>query len=257
MRTSIFVILFAFIISCTNATENGIKWHSFDEGLAKAQTENKFLLVDFYTDWCGWCKRLDSEVYSNSKIIEYMNKYFVAVKLNPEKPGSVTFQGKNYSSAEFTKSAGVSGYPATGFLTSKAEFVSVVPGYLPANDFYDLLEFFVNGTYLKVSFQDYRLYLQMQKVAVNDPANADVNFFLGYFNYEVMKDYKEAEQYFWKTVDKNPSFGEVYLCLSEIASSRGEKSKSDEYKQKAESLGVSNFNSFNNKMVEILKKYMK
>jgi thioredoxin-related protein len=257
MRVSIFVLLFVFLISCANAGENEIKWHSFDEGFAKAQNENKFLLVDFFTDWCGWCKKLDSEVYSNSKIIDYMNKYFVAVKLNPEKPGSVSFNGKNYTPAEFTKSAGVTGYPATGFLTSKGEFVSVVPGYLPADDFYTLLEFFVNGTYTRLNFQDYRLFLQMQKVSANDPTNADVIFFLGYFNYEVMQDYKEAEQYFWKTVDKNPSMGEAYFCLSEIASSRGEKSKGDEYKQKAESFGVINFNNFDNKMVEILRKYMK
>jgi thioredoxin-related protein len=74
------VFLFTTIISANDK----LKWYGFDEGLAKAKKENKFLLVDFYTDWCGWCKKMDSETYANKNIIKLLNKDFVLVKLNPE-----------------------------------------------------------------------------------------------------------------------------------------------------------------------------
>ena len=57
----------------------------FESGFVKAKREGKILLVDVYTDWCGYCKKMDRETYTDAKIIEKLNKDFVMVKLNPEK----------------------------------------------------------------------------------------------------------------------------------------------------------------------------
>lgn len=126
--------------------ESSLKWHSFDAGLAKAVKENKLVLVDFYTDWCGWCKKMDATTYEDKKVIEFLNANFVAVKLNPEKEGSVNFQGNKYSHGEFSAAAGVKGFPATAFFTHNSEFIRTFPGYMDTESFLDLLEKLVEAT---------------------------------------------------------------------------------------------------------------
>ena len=137
------------LFTATNlfAGGGGVKWHSFNEGLTKAKVENKFILVDFYTDWCGWCKKMDAETYTNSEVVNYLNTHFVLVKLNPEKDGNVSYLGKNYPAAQFAQSAGVSGYPATGFFEAAGDFIGIQPGYIPADGFIKLLKFIVAKEY--------------------------------------------------------------------------------------------------------------
>ena len=125
----------------------GDKWYSFNEGLAKAKKENKFMLVDFYTDWCGWCKKMDADTYSNEEVLDYLDEHFVMVKLNPEKDGDVTFMGQSYPAGQFAQSAGVTGYPATGFFDDKGEFIGLQPGYIPAENFMQLLQYVVAKEY--------------------------------------------------------------------------------------------------------------
>ena len=123
-----------------------MKWHSFDEGLTKAFNENKLLLVDFYTDWCGWCKKMDATTYQDKEVMKYLNENFVLVKLNPEKEGSVNFQGNTFQHNEFAAAAGVKGFPATAFFTSSSEFIRTFPGYMDAESFLDLLKKLVEVT---------------------------------------------------------------------------------------------------------------
>jgi len=107
------------------------------------------LLVDFYTNWCSWCKKMDADTYKNVQVVEYINKHFVAVKLNPEDGGKVDFKGTTYPASQFTQMVGVKGYPATGFFDSKSEFIGLVPGYLNTTKFIDLLKYVVKGDYTK------------------------------------------------------------------------------------------------------------
>ncbi len=138
-----------FLIVTVLSANNNLKWHSFDEGLAKAKKENKFLLVDFYTDWCGWCKKMDAETYTDKSIVKLLNEQFVLVKLNPEKEGTVNYNLETYSNQQFAGAAGVSGYPATGFFESTGQFIGVVPGYLDVTNFTDLLSKIVAKDYMK------------------------------------------------------------------------------------------------------------
>src|SRR5690349_18588878 len=67
------------------ATHSTVQWLDFESGFAKAKKEHKILLVDVYTDWCGYCKVMDRETYTNDTVIRTLKQHFVTVKLNPEK----------------------------------------------------------------------------------------------------------------------------------------------------------------------------
>ncbi len=62
--------------------EEGIKWESWNSGYPKATKEKKIVLVDAYTAWCGWCKKLQADVFSKTEFIEWAKKNVVLLELD-------------------------------------------------------------------------------------------------------------------------------------------------------------------------------
>jgi thioredoxin-related protein len=125
-------------------------WYSPSEGYAKAKKENKILVVDVYTDWCYWCKVMDKETYTNMDIILKMNKYFVAVKFNPENAAIHKINDQELSSDAFlsllSNGGRNTGYPTTYFwkeLTDNSK-ASAYPGYREPSGFNDILNSWIN-----------------------------------------------------------------------------------------------------------------
>ncbi|MBK8443271.1 MAG: thioredoxin family protein [Sphingobacteriales bacterium] len=80
----------------TTADATQIQWISPEQLEAAAQKEPRKVLVDLYTDWCGWCKKLDKQTFSHPHIGNYVNQKFYAVKMNAENPNDITFKGQTY-----------------------------------------------------------------------------------------------------------------------------------------------------------------
>jgi len=122
-----------------------LTWYSFEEGYAKSVEEGKILLVDAYTDWCGWCKVMDRKTYADPAIIAKLNQSFICVKFNPELGTVYNFRDKKWGGSEllqFLGNGSVTGFPTTIFWPNPATDNNryVQPGYLPPNDFSDLLD---------------------------------------------------------------------------------------------------------------------
>ena len=77
-------VLTVSLCSFTKPHEEKIVWLGWNEGYEQSAKTKKILLVDAYTDWCGWCKRMDRDTYTNPEVIKKINKYFIPVKFNPE-----------------------------------------------------------------------------------------------------------------------------------------------------------------------------
>ena len=73
-----------------------IKWMDFEEAVAMNQKKPKKIFIDMYTDWCGWCKKMDASTFVNPVIVKYMNDNFYAVKFNAERKDAVNFNGTSY-----------------------------------------------------------------------------------------------------------------------------------------------------------------
>ena len=99
MRKPSAILFFTlFIITNSFKTAEEIKWLDFNTGYKLALKKKKMMLVDVYTDWCGWCKVMDRETYAKSEIATLINQHFIPIKFNPETPNIVyTYEGKEYN----------------------------------------------------------------------------------------------------------------------------------------------------------------
>jgi len=133
-----------------------LQWSAWDAGLSKAAAAGKPVLVDVYTDWCGWCRRMDHDVYSSAEIRSYLARKFVTVKLNAESPAPVTYQTQRYTGSSLAARFRVNGYPTTIFLRPNGDHLVNVPGYVPADRFLLLLQYVGDGHMDRgVSFDDF------------------------------------------------------------------------------------------------------
>src|SRR5882672_6693060 len=73
-----------------------IVWLSLSELQTAYAMQRRPIIIDVYTSWCGWCKVMDKETYSNEKVISYINKNFYAVKFNAETTDTVMLASKKY-----------------------------------------------------------------------------------------------------------------------------------------------------------------
>ena len=92
-----YTVLFALLATFGFAQENEkIQWMTWDEAIQQNQVKEKIIFVDVYTNWCGWCKKMDATTFKNPKIVDYMNENYYAVKFNAEQRESITFNGQEF-----------------------------------------------------------------------------------------------------------------------------------------------------------------
>jgi thioredoxin-related protein len=160
----ILLSLFVFTFQVARLTGNerpdknkgrGIAWATFDQGMELAKKEKKVLVVDFYTDWCSWCKVMDKETYENSEVVDYARKNLVMAKINAETTDRFNYRGTLYAGRELTMMFGVRGFPATVFFTDSGELITVLSGYIPADRFYIIAKYLAEGWYEKMKFEDF------------------------------------------------------------------------------------------------------
>ncbi len=141
--------------SVAPSTLSPIVWHPFDEGILLARNSNKKVLVDVYTDWCSWCKKMDSEVYTNKEVLQLLKEHFISVKLNAESGKTLSFRGNNVSEADFVRELGVTGYPTTLFYDQNSNHITNFSGYAGPERFANVLAYIGKDYYKTVSFQEY------------------------------------------------------------------------------------------------------
>ncbi len=151
---NIFLLLFSVSITISATAQSAkINWMSWDEAVAANKKEPRLIFVDTYTDWCGWCKRMDQTTFAHPMIVDYMNKYYYAVKLDAEMQDTINFNGyqfvnTNPGGKRSTHMLAASlldqkmSYPSFVFLNQKFERLQIVPGYQQAPQFEKYIRFF-------------------------------------------------------------------------------------------------------------------
>lgn len=145
-----------------------VKWLTFEEAMVLHEQEPRKLLIDLYTDWCGWCKVMEKNTYGNTVIASYINENFYAIKFNAEQKESVKFNGHTF---EFIPDAGrkgthsiayavtgnkLSGYPMTVFMDEKLRIIQPISGYLKPDQMEPIITFIGGEHYKTTKWEDFK-----------------------------------------------------------------------------------------------------
>ncbi|HVM87152.1 MAG TPA: thioredoxin family protein [Puia sp.] len=156
-------LLVFFFISSAPKTEHA-KWLSLAEAETFLQKEKRPILIDLYTDWCGWCKVMDKKTYTNKGVEEYLQNKFYAVKVNAETRDKINWHQQTYNYNPSYKvnefavymTHGRLAFPTTIIIPADGSEPQAIPGYLETKDMELILKYFADGSYGKVPFDEYQ-----------------------------------------------------------------------------------------------------
>jgi len=125
--------------------ENTIKWVDWNSGYQQAQQQGKIIILDLYTEWCGWCKKMDKETFTHPEIIQLISAGFIPIKMNPEQANIYyIYKGKKVTGKQLLaildKNQGDISYPAIIFIYPQTDEVYSEIGYQKASVFRELLK---------------------------------------------------------------------------------------------------------------------
>lgn len=140
-----------------------IEWLTIEEAQKRMKKQPRKIVVDVYTDWCGWCKRMDATTFSDPAVIEKINKSFYAVKFNAEDDISVIYKdavlkknpGKPNHDLVYRWIEGNIGFPTIVYLDEKLNVARAVPGYYNAGEFAKILDYIDLEKYKKMHVDEW------------------------------------------------------------------------------------------------------
>lgn len=104
-----------------------IEWHrDTQSALERAQASKRNVLAFLYTDWCGYCRQMDSNTFADPTVIQEMGDQYVWLRLNAE---------TDPEGARLQREHGITGYPALLILEPDGSEIDRIPGYVPPDRF--------------------------------------------------------------------------------------------------------------------------
>jgi len=159
-------IIIALIALTGFAQKTKVNWYSFEKAVELNKQEPKKILVDVYTDWCGWCKKMKKNTFNHPEIANYINKNFYAVRFDAESDKKVSFNGRTFIKKGDSRKRphqlaiallqGKMSYPSVAYLDENNNLITTVPGYQEPKDIEPILKFFVEDAYKRKSFQEFK-----------------------------------------------------------------------------------------------------
>lgn len=148
-----------------NGYTQGINWMSWEEAVIASKEEKRKFVVDVYTEWCGWCKKMDASTFQDPEIVKYVNKYYYAIKFDAEQKDDISLNGKVYKfnksgkrgyhqlAAEITR--GRLSYPTVVFLDEELSLIQSIPGYRDIKSFTMIMKYFGEDFHTSVPWKTY------------------------------------------------------------------------------------------------------
>lgn len=131
---------------------------SMDQAFEAIKKEPRKIVIDVYTDWCGWCKVMEKNTFSNEKVVDFVNKKYYAVKLNAEQAGEIQIGDKKYTYPDLASQLmqGRMSYPTIVYLDEKFNMIQPIPGYQDAKAFHQVITFLGDNHFKKIDFEKYK-----------------------------------------------------------------------------------------------------
>ena len=145
--------------------QDKVKWYTMEEVQKKNAENPKKIFIDVYTEWCGWCKKMDATTFTDPKIIKILNEDFYAVKLDGEGSEAIIFKDKEYKFVPQGRKGyhelaaalmnGKLSYPTTVYLDENLNMIQPIPGYMKVEDLEPILIYLGQDHYKNETWKDF------------------------------------------------------------------------------------------------------
>jgi thioredoxin-related protein len=146
--------------------QTAVKWLSWDEAIAMSRQEPRKFFVDVYTDWCGWCKKMDKATFENTSVATYLNSHYYPIKFNAEQRSEIKIHDKVYQyvsggmrggyhqwAAEITY--GRLSYPTLVFLDENMKVIQPLAGFKEADELQKIMQYFAEDHHKTTPWNKY------------------------------------------------------------------------------------------------------
>lgn len=174
---SLLIILVAVLATSTANAQNKVKWMTWEEALAAHAENPKKIIVDIYTDWCGWCKKMDKATFQKDQIAIYINANYYAVKFDAEQKTPIVFDGKEYKFVSNGKrgyhelavaiTQGKLSFPTVTFIDENLKVIQPIGGFQGPESFEMIMTYFAEDHYTHTPWRSYtRSYSKRQPASM-------------------------------------------------------------------------------------------
>jgi thioredoxin-related protein len=162
---AISLLLLSQVLSAT-AVSDTIKWMSIEDAMQAAEEKPKKIMVEVYTDWCVWCKKMDEQTFQDEYIAKYINENFYPVRFDAHQKEAIKFDGEVY---KFVKSGnggyhqlaahllkGRLSYPAIVFMDESSDLIQTITGYKSPMQFMQMITYFGEDRHRTTPWSTYK-----------------------------------------------------------------------------------------------------
>lgn len=152
--------------------EGKVNWMTFEEAIKKSEVEKKKIFIDVYTDWCGWCKVMDKNTFSEPEIAKYLNENFYPVKFDAEQKEEITFRNhtfkfvpsgrKGYHELAAALLNNKLSYPSVVFLDENFNMIQPLAGYQKPDQFEKIIKYIGGDHYKSTEWAEWEKNFQSQ-----------------------------------------------------------------------------------------------
>ncbi|MFO7845577.1 MAG: thioredoxin fold domain-containing protein [Balneolaceae bacterium] len=149
------LIVILFLLPAAGFTQS-LEPTSLETALTSARETGKKVLIDVYAEWCPYCERMHTEIYTENEVITAIDEHYYLVKINIESDEKVNYLGNEMAEKEFAQMLQSTNLPTTYFMNGDGELLGKQPGVIPADVFEDLLYFVGSNAFENLTFDEYR-----------------------------------------------------------------------------------------------------